>query len=53
MLKAAEGGLDFGVGCELAALGLSKTLQHGRKVRGIDFVGSPSLPLRLSMARAI
>lgn len=39
LLKAAEGGLDFGVGCELAAPGLSKTLQHGRKVRGIDFLG--------------
>src|SRR5665647_3624410 len=38
LLKAAESGLDFGIGCELATLGLSKTFQHGGKVRGIDFL---------------
>jgi hypothetical protein len=39
LLKAAEGSLDFGIGCELATLGLSKTFQHGGKLRGIDFLG--------------
>ena len=28
-----------GFGCQLAALGLSKTFQHGGKVRGVDFLG--------------
>jgi hypothetical protein len=48
LLKAAESGLDFGIGCELATLGLSKTFQHGGKVRGIDF-----LRLALLAAQAI
>jgi hypothetical protein len=42
----------IGIGCQLAALGLSKIFQHGGKVRGVDFLGIAPLPLRLSMASA-
>jgi hypothetical protein len=38
LLEATERGLDLGIGCELAALGLRKPLQHGRKMRGIDLL---------------
>ena len=38
MLKAAERGFDLGIGCELAVLGLRKTLQHRGKVGRIDFL---------------
>ncbi|MGQ0685078.1 hypothetical protein [Bradyrhizobium sp.] len=37
-LEAAECGFDLGVAREMAAPGLSKSLQHSRKMRGIDFL---------------
>ena len=46
LLKAAEGRLNFGIGRELAALGLSKTFQHGRKVRGINFLWLAAASIR-------
>lgn len=33
---ASEGRFNLGVGCELATLGLGKTFEHGREVRGLD-----------------
>jgi hypothetical protein len=37
LLEATERCLHIGVGCELTALGLSKAVQHGRKVRRVNF----------------
>jgi hypothetical protein len=44
LLKAAERGFDLGIGCELAMPGLRKTLQHGGKVRRIDFLRLAFIP---------
>jgi hypothetical protein len=53
LLKAAERSFDLGIGCELAALGLRKTLSTAGRCAGSISSRSPSFPVKLSMASAM